>query len=54
MFGLRYSPIFYEKAEPLPFAPKKYDITCQYNSNVLTLVAVTYYVVGLFDVIEVY
>ena len=27
--------------------------TCQYNSNVLTLVATTYYVVGLFDVSEV-
>ena len=24
--------------------------TCQYNSNVLTLVAATYYVAGLFDV----
>ena len=28
--------------------------TCQYNSNVLTLVAATYYVAGLFDVSEVY
>ena len=27
--------------------------TCQYNSNVLTLVAGTYYVAGLFDVSEV-
>ena len=27
--------------------------TCQYNSNVLTLVAVTCYVAGLFDISEV-
>ena len=34
-------------------SPYQYDITCQYNSNVLTLVAVTYHVAGLFDVSEV-
>ena len=34
-------------------SPYQYDITCQYNSNVLTLVAITYYVAGLFDVSEV-